>query len=182
MQMKDKSTQTFDAIATYVDGSMKLIKLNHKPSKIVSSWKQIKDQAISLSDFLEKTNGYFKGEWEDAWALAHCQVQREDHFGFFVIKKEAVGRKKLFKHRIIINPAIVKVDNKSKVRAEEGCMSFPHRKARNVERYTDIEVLYQVPRWYGGLRFVKAKAEGIIAQIFQHEIDHMAGKNIFGIN
>ena len=57
-------------------------------------------------------------------------------------------------------------------------MSFPNRKPKNVEVYYRIKVRYQIPAWYG-LKTKTEWVEGLKAHIFQHEINHAHGKNIY---
>ena len=70
---------------------------------------------------------------------------------------------------ILINPQIKKFSRK-KVITEEGCLSLPNQ-FYLIERPTEIKV--------EGLNLkgkkVKIKAEGLLARIIQHEIDHLDG-------
>lgn len=66
--------------------------------------------------------------------------------------------------------------------AKEGCMSFVRRKPKIVNRAWRIKVRYQYPTKVMGLQKMKTAdewCEGLKAQIFQHEIEHMDGKNIY---
>ncbi|MBL8090788.1 MAG: peptide deformylase [Anaerolineales bacterium] len=74
--------------------------------------------------------------------------------------------KKLF---VIINPEITKVSDE-KVLGIEGCLSIPGL-VGEVERHQAIEV--KALNRHGNP--VKIKAEGWLARIFQHEIDHLNG-------
>ncbi len=68
----------------------------------------------------------------------------------------------------VINPEIVKKEG-SQV-GLEGCLSVPEL-FRDVERYDKIEV-HGINR---NNKKIKIKAEGFLARIFQHEIDHLNG-------
>lgn len=64
----------------------------------------------------------------------------------------------------------------------EGCMSFTHRKPRKVQRVFRMTVRYWYPRKILGfwvLWRVTEQVEGLKSQIFQHELGHMEGENIF---
>jgi peptide deformylase len=74
--------------------------------------------------------------------------------------------KKMF---VIINPEITKVSDE-KVLGIEGCLSIPGL-VGEVERHHAIEV--KAVNRHGNP--VKIKAEGWLARIFQHEIDHLNG-------
>lgn len=65
---------------------------------------------------------------------------------------------------------------------KEGCMSFPHRKPKNVDRVFKLKVAYSYPVTILGFTFLWPKSEwvqGLKAQIFQHEIQHFEGENIY---
>ena len=68
----------------------------------------------------------------------------------------------------VINPEIVKKEG-SQV-GLEGCLSVPELFG-DVERYDKIEV-HGINR---NNKKIKIKAEGFLARIFQHEIDHLEG-------
>ncbi len=74
--------------------------------------------------------------------------------------------KKIF---VIINPEITKV-SEEKVLGIEGCLSIPGL-VGEVERHHAIEV--KALNRHGNP--IKIKAEGWLARIFQHEIDHLNG-------
>lgn len=178
---------------------MEIIKAHYKVSKPVSKYREIKAEAKKLLDFIE--NGKFKGFYNKAYAIAHCQVS-ETPMSFFVVAPECVVNDpkmdwyKMFEDRVIINPQIVEAEkhrrimnpddkNKDKiltipntVEYQEPCMSFPFRKPKRVERFNYIKVRYQVPRWYG-LKTINAELTGVASEIFQHCYDLTQGKNIF---
>lgn len=65
---------------------------------------------------------------------------------------------------------------------EEGCMSFVHRKPKKVQRVYRITVRYWYPRKILGFNVLwrrTERVEGLKAQIFQHEIQHFEGSNIY---
>lgn len=74
--------------------------------------------------------------------------------------------KKLF---VIVNPEIVQTSS-TKVNGIEACLSVPEL-AGEVERYEEITVKALNRRGHP----VKIKAQGWLARIFQHEIDHLNG-------
>lgn len=66
--------------------------------------------------------------------------------------------------------------------AHEGCMSFPLRKPKNVTRVFRVKVRYWYPVTWFGIQFLWRKTEyveGLKAKIFQHEIQHFEGGNIY---
>jgi len=85
---------------------------------------------------------------------------------------EAEKTKKLPKPKqlfVIINPEIVKT-SAEKVVGVEGCLSIPGL-VGEVERHEKLQV--RALNRHG--KQVKIKAEGWLARIFQHEIDHLNG-------
>ena len=69
---------------------------------------------------------------------------------------------------LMFNPKIVKKSAKSH-KVEEGCLSLEGH--RETVRYENIEVAYRDKDWQKR----KEKYSGWIAQIIQHEIDHLNG-------
>lgn len=64
----------------------------------------------------------------------------------------------------------------------EGCMTFPKRTPKLVDRVWCIRVRYFYPTTVLGitrLKKVEEWCEGLKAQIFQHELEHFEGKNIY---
>ena len=71
-----------------------------------------------------------------------------------------------------INPRIVR-KSREKQMDEEGCLSLPGI-FFDVNRSASLEVEVQTP----GGEVKRIKVDGLIARIFQHEIDHLQGKLI----
>lgn len=64
----------------------------------------------------------------------------------------------------------------------EACLSFLHRKQKNKDRYYRVKVRYWELAHFLGIAYLKRRTEwveGLKAHIFQHEIDHAKGKNIY---
>ena len=101
-----------------------------------------------------------------AYALAHCQVDRENPLTFFVMNNGDA----------IVNPKII--EGKGMVWSEEGCMSFLHKPSVKVQRFKRIKVEYWLIN-NKETRFVHKTIEGRFAMIIQHEIDHFNLKTIY---
>ncbi len=69
----------------------------------------------------------------------------------------------------IFNPVIKKVSGKNEL-VEEGCLSVP-KKYGLIERYEKVTLIGQD---HNGKK-LKIKARGLLAQIFQHETEHLLG-------
>lgn len=146
--------------------------LKSKKSERVKSWSKIKEEALELKNFIDAKK--FEGAWGDAWAISHCQVS-ENPKSFFVVNKKKI---KEFGHWCIINARIVK--SSESVTFKEGCMSFLWRKEKAVNRFANITVRYSTP-FLGFLMPRRRTFKNLNAFIFQHEIDHAEGINIYGL-
>jgi peptide deformylase len=83
-----------------------------------------------------------------------------------VINPEPENEKTLIR---MINPRIVSCSSDDET-MEEGCLSIPGIRA-NVVRYSSLDVVYQD---INGTEHT-LHAEGLLARIIQHEIDHLNG-------
>lgn len=61
----------------------------------------------------------------------------------------------------------------------DACMSFPHKKPKNVEVYHTVKVKYKTKGRFGFFKSHTEWVEGLKAHIFQHEIDHAHAINIY---
>lgn len=126
-----------------------------------------------------------EGVFQDVYALAHSQVVKKNPLRFFILNQ--------FRSRlqlelgepdtIIINPKIIRHTNVA-VEKAEGCVTFPYHGNVVKQRYHKIEAEYQTYEvQIDGKMIVSAPKvvalSGLMAQIFQHEIDHFDGKYIY---
>ena len=94
----------------------------------------------------------------------------------------SVPVRKLAKNgEMTVVPELKEIDNV--LRVPEGCMSFPHRSERKMDRYFRIKVRYQFlqPIPFIGGNIVRTRSEwveGLKSHMFQHEVEHACGKNI----
>lgn len=160
---------------------MEIIKAHYAISKPVKKYSEIKQEADALKKFIDRPN--LKGYYNKAYAISHNQVSQTP-YAFFVVADDVLVEG-LLEHKVVINPEIVKASKTmgdgmttNLVRYMEMDLSFPFRKPRAVERFYEIEVKYQV-RGLIGLKVIKKRLAGVISEIFQHEIEHMQGKNTF---
>ncbi len=167
---------------------MEIIKIHYKISKPVSNYKEIKTDAEPMRRFV--VMGNFKGFYNKAFAIAHCQVS-ETPMSFFVVAPECI-KEGMFVDDVIINPEILEapkfkiineMDGKrseipNTITYQEPCMSFPFRKPKSVIRYDVIKVRYQIAGWFK-LKIIEAQLTGIASEIFQHCYDLTLGKNIY---
>ncbi len=74
------------------------------------------------------------------------------------------------KIHVFINPEIEVLDDQ-KIKSDEGCLSIYSIKDFNVKRFSKVKVRAKNLKW----KDVEIIAEGLLARIFQHEIDHLSG-------
>jgi peptide deformylase len=125
--------------------------LREKTEKVEKIDKEIKELAKEMRKIMIQHNGV---------GLAANQIGK--NLSIFV----AYDNKKFY---TFINPEIVKFFGKEKI-MEEGCLSVPNVWGQ-IKRYEGVVVSYQ--DLFGKRK--KLKAKGLLAQIIQHEIDHLNG-------
>ena len=86
------------------------------------------------------------------------------------VKKRIIIVNMGFMNMVMYNPVIVKKD--TPYETEEGCLSLEG--VRKTTRYQNIEVEYLDGSW----KKQRQKYSGWIAQIIQHEVDHLEGRII----
>ena len=145
---------------------------HHKVAQRVKSWWQIRSAAKQMIAMVDAGN--FQGKWSEAAALSHAQVA-ENPLSFFVVNEKT--KRPFQNHRVIINARIIVANNP--VKFKEACMSYPFKAEKNVDRYEQITVRFQIPTWYGGLKTIQLGLTGIPAYIVQHEVDHALGVHIY---
>lgn len=68
------------------------------------------------------------------------------------------------------------------IEVPDACMSYPDRTKKNTSRYHTIKVRYQIMRSLFGIKYLKTvteEVEALKAHIFQHEIDHAYGMDMY---
>lgn len=125
--------------------------LKQKTKEIVKIDKDIINLVQEMKKIMMKNNGV---------GLAANQIGKE--ISIFV----AYDGKKFYE---FINPQIVKFIGKP-IELEEGCLSIPGVWGM-IKRYPEIIVEYKNLR----NKTKKIKVKGILAQIIQHEVDHLNG-------
>lgn len=159
---------------------MKLLtKLPKIGAKKVERFEQVR---VDARDMLVLLNGdNFQGKWRDGFALSHAQVS-EKPFQFFVTHRSW----KDVLPEIICNARII--DEMEREPFREACLSYPHRDAISKQRYWRIVAEFDIPTWTSGVPFAtglkheQQTFDGIAAIIFQHEIEHARGVDMYAKN
>jgi peptide deformylase len=169
--------------------------LVHTWANPISHFEAIKGDVLGMIQIMREMND----EGRSVLALHHAQVSQKP-FDFFVLNMEKIlsmdPNVKMFHSPVVCNARIVGTDvpravldahgvtdykGQPKQPMEEGCASFPHRTFKRVDRYFWITVEFEYPDAKDSTKFHKQRLDlpSIYAQIFQHEIDHGKGKNIY---
>lgn len=136
----------------------------HSREVKTSDMKRVKKEGKEMVELCKKPLGMYPC----AMALAHCQVDHTDPLRFFALRDG----------RIIVNPVIETA--RDFARDTEGCYSYPFRSEVSMKRWKTIKVSYTEIDQKGKKYEIKdVEITGIIARIFQHEIDHMDGLAIY---
>lgn len=129
------------------------LRVQTKPvKKITPSLLQTLKEMIKLTKTFKDPEGV---------GLASTQVGLDG--SFFVAKDEK-------KFISVINPKIIKTGKATKTYFE-GCLSIPNMWGK-VTRYVTVKVSYQDETG----KVITQSLRGLLAHIFQHEIDHINGK------
>lgn len=120
------------------------------------------------------------GEYNTAYAIAHSQIDDQDPLRFFVTMKG----------EIYVNPIIVSHSHALQ-QTKEGCMSYPEEPMKSVTRFEKVTVKYRTvshkvdPNTGESLGQISLTKEitsefaGMMAQIMQHECQHLNGWDIY---
>lgn len=132
----------------------------HQKSKKIT---RIDDEIKKLAADMEDTIKNYGNKHESGVAIAAIQVGVPLRLTIVRFDEDYVA---------LINPEIIK-HSKEEFEDTEGCMSVP-KKYGQVKRYKKIKV--RALNLEG--KKIEIKAEGFLARVLQHEIDHMNG-NLF---
>ena len=135
----------------------KVLRLKAKPVKTFD--KSLQKLIDDMFETLHSTQGVGLAAPQIGQLLRLAIVEYTD-------EKEKDAKPKTY---VIINPEIIEASQETSIEME-GCLSIPNL-AGDVERHKSITIKAQ--NRYG--QPIKITATGILARIFQHEIDHLNG-------
>lgn len=145
--------------------------LSRLPGDAVGSIEKYKKDIKNMSDAVK--NGGFKGEFRNGFAIAHHQISKL-HARFFVIRPD-IAEKYFGGHEVIINPQLLSTDGGELTKGREACLSHPYRGTRRKDRYNRVRAAWVDAEGKG----VEMILVDLGARIFQHELDHCAGRTIW---
>lgn len=155
-----------------------MIKVPKKKSRPVLEFATIAKDARAMSRLIQKYVSPIGKGSNNHLAIHHSQYS-SDPYNFFVINPHVVGAAPT-DTVVVVNPVILEKVKGTKMIVHEGCMSFPFRPGTKVARYGTIKVMYQVPTPDGTSMTNKTEEmTGLMAQIFQHEVEHGHGTHIY---
>ena len=150
-----------------------------EPHNKKSRWVTKKDLPRVISDGTDLVAmcSIPRGDYAGIAALAHSQIDDKDPLRFFVLQKGMV----------IINPVII-LTTKTSIGKREGCLSYPYEAIKeDVQRYNKITMIYQTLEKLDGeepsiSNPIKEGFNSAVGHIFQHEVSHCNGVNIYDDN
>lgn len=165
-----------------VDINMQLLpEPSKKGSKKVESIDEIMDEALELQGFIESRKVFQAGShYPMCLSVAHPQIS-DDPKRFFVLNPLMDKLVEEFGGCVVFNPKIIAKDRTSRVKSKEGCMSYQHRPAKKVKRFTKITAEYSVlvDPATKEVKQVTKDLDGAAAIVLQHELDHLNCKSIW---
>lgn len=149
--------------------------IREKSQVVTEVDKRFKMHTLSIRELFKKN---FANK-RSGYAVAHCQVVGENPLKFFVLSPEIFNSeyREILEDDVIINPVILEKEEKYKT--QELCLSFPFENWQNVKRFNKIKVQYQVVKDGNLSEPIIKEIDGLLAQIFQHEVEHFEGKTIY---
>lgn len=107
-------------------------------------------------------------------------IEALDEIERLVPKRETVRKPNSHEYETKITRAYKMVSNI--IEADDACMSYPNRTKKKTKRYHTIVVRYQVLKSFLGFKWLKTiteEVESFKAHVFQHEIDHSYGIDMY---
>lgn len=107
-------------------------------------------------------------------------VEALDEIERLVPKREVVRKPNSKEFEVKLSRQYKMVSNL--IDCDDACMSYPNRTKKKTKRYHTIKVRYQILRSFLGFKWLKTveeEVEALKAHIFQHEIDHSFGIDMY---
>jgi peptide deformylase len=151
-----------------IDFAAKLVKPHTVISRVVdeSDMPRVMEDAHIMYNICYTQCGLYPG----AVAVAHAQITKKDPLRFFVTMNK----------EIIINPRILR-HSSTTMDNVEGCVTFSQVKMIPVPRWYKCEVEYETIDSEGKIIEIQKSIKGREAFMYQHEINHCDGINIYGL-
>lgn len=158
------------------------VKPHNKKGRIITAAdvKRVVEEATLMSEMCLVG----RGDYTLAPAIAHTQVNDTDPLRFFVYSRHDIGKSEIYVNPIILNTT------GDLLGIPEGCLSFPEEPMKSIMRFNQVKVQFQTlyqkankdGMGEGEILLtppVKKHFSGFMAKIFQHEVAHLNGKNMY---
>lgn len=136
----------------------------------------IKPPGVKMTRKQSSKNFYFPAQ-----VIFNAEIiEAPDEVERLVPKREVIRKPNSKEFEIKMTGELKKVSNF--IDADDACMSYPNRTKKKTHRYHTITVRYQVLRSFLGFKWLKTiteEVESFKSHIFQHEIDHSYGIDMY---
>lgn len=144
-----------------------------EPSRMfVVNQELVNTMRIAKTTLRNNINFYFPDQAIFNAEIVEAPEKVEKNVPKRVMELDATGRKM---PKIITERGMVT----NKLSIKDACMSFHGRTPKSVEIFYRIKVKYQTRGYFGRFKTHTEWVEGLKSHIFQHEIDHSKGINIY---
>lgn len=151
---------------------------------------QVSEQPLAMfavsSELLGKPKKFTRNQNNKNWyfpaqVIFNAEIiEALDQVERLVPKRELVKGEKKGEFTVEIKKEYKMVSNL--IECADACMSYKNRTKKNTTRYHTIKVRYQIMRSFLGFKWLKTvveEVEALKAHIFQHEIDHSYGIDMY---
>lgn len=151
---------------------------------------QVSEEPLAMfaiaSDMVGKSRKHTRNQnaknfWFPTQVIFNAEIiEALDEIERLIPKRNITRKPNSHEYEAQITKEFKKVSNM--IDAPDACMSYPNRTKKNTHRYHTIVVRYQVLRSFLGFKWLKTvveEVESFKAHIFQHEIDHSFGIDMY---
>lgn len=178
------------ALAAFVENGNKVGFTGNWKQAVGISHCQVSEEPLAMfaitSEMVGGTQKHTRGQnkrnwWFPAQVIFNAEIiEALDEIERIVPKRNIVKGEKKGEFSVEITKQEKKVSNL--LEAPDACMSYPNRSKKNTKRYHTIVVRYHILRSFLGFKWLKTvveEVESFKAHIFQHEIDHSFGIDMY---
>lgn len=136
----------------------------------------LKPKGVRMSRNQNSKNFYFPAQ-----VIFNAEVvEAKDEIERLVPKREIIRKPNSKEYEAKMTAQMKKVSNF--IDADDACMSYPNRTKKKTHRYHTMRVRYQILRSFLGFKWLKTveeEVQSLKSHIFQHEIDHSYGIDMY---
>lgn len=178
------------ALSTFLEEGNKVGFTGNWTRAVGISHAQVSEEPLAMfaisSEMVGKSRKHTRNQnaknfWFPAQVIFNAEIiEALDEIERLVPKRELKRKPNSHEYEALITKEYKKVSNF--IEAPDACMSYPNRTKKNTKRYHTIVVRYQILRSFLGFKWLKTvveEVESFKAHIFQHEIDHAYGIDMY---